>query len=246
MSDQSKIAPTMTEPSSIDATNLQPTVNKESVAQYLLEHPSFLTDNPDLLTQIQVQLQESGVVSLTQIQAAQSREKIKQLKLQLEELVGNARQNELIYKTYADLNIDLAQANSISEIDKSLKKHLVGSLQLESAHIVLLDSESESAHQLSEIQHRSIFDKKLARQAFYFGRVGKIEKEALFPNSKAESVALVLLNEPENPKNKQEKRQSIGLLAIASSDPLHFQPGMDTVLVDYLRKNLNIHINRLL
>ena len=63
----------------------EPAIGKHAVSQYWLEHPSFLIDNPDLLVQIQVQNQENGVVSLTQIQAGQSREKIKQLKAQLEE-----------------------------------------------------------------------------------------------------------------------------------------------------------------
>lgn len=248
MTDKSNAKPTMGEPSSqdLDLDNLLTAVDKDSMTDYLLEHPSFLLENPDLLVEIQVQLQESGAVSLTQIQASQAREKIKQLNFQLEELVSNARQNEIIYKTYADLNLDLAKAKSISDIDISLKQHLVDGLGLESAHVVLLDSDGESVHKLSEIQHRSIFDKKLAREPFYFGRIGKIEKEALFPSSQAASVALVLLNEPENPDNKQAKRKAIGLTAIASRDPMHFQPNMDTVLVDYLRKNLNFHINRLL
>jgi uncharacterized protein YigA (DUF484 family) len=218
-------------------------LNKESVANYLLENPSFLIDNPDLLVQIQVHLQENGVVSLTQIQASQSREKIRQLKAQLEEMVTNARQNELIYKTYAELNFELARSSSVSELESNLNKHLVNTLGLESAHIVLLNSEDKEQQLLSEIQQRSLFDKKLARQPFYFGRIGNIDKEALFPKLKAESVALILLTENED---GHKKASPIGLLAISSKDPLHFQPDIDTVLVEYLRKNINFHLNRLL
>jgi uncharacterized protein YigA (DUF484 family) len=114
----------------------------------------------------------------------------------------------------------------------------------------LLDTDDADQQPLSEIQQRSLFDKKLARQPFYFGRVGSIEKEALFPKAKAESVALVLLSDVDplqstSSQNAQSKPKSIGLLAIASKDPLHFEPEMDTVLVDYLRKNLNFHLSRL-
>lgn len=246
MSDNSNAKPAAAESQRESGDDLLRAVNKDSVANYLLENPSFLLENPELLVEIQVQLQEKGAVSLTQIQASQAREKIKQLKSQLEGLVTNARQNEIIYTTYADLNLDLAQANSMSDIDASLKQHLVDGLGLESAHVVLLNNSGESAHELSEIQQRSIFDKKLARQPFYFGRIGKIEKEALFPNSEAASVALVLLNQAETTNNKTTKPKPAGLIAIASKEPLHFQPDMDTVLVDYLRKNLNFHISRLL
>lgn len=223
-----------------DSAKSNDTVSKESVAKYLLAHPSFLIDNPDLLVQIQVQLQDNGVVSLTQIQAAQSRDKIKQLKSQLEGLVSNARKNELIYKTYAELNLDLAKATSIADLETSLQAHLVTTLGLESVRIVLLDNKDEAP--LSEIQQRSLFDKKLAKQPFYFGRLANIEKEALFPKAKAESVALVRLNDNQE---TQGKSAPLGLLVISSKDSLHFQPDMDTVLVDYLRKNLNHHLGRL-
>ncbi|MFT6267496.1 MAG: hypothetical protein ACJAVV_000294 [Alphaproteobacteria bacterium] len=252
MTDQSNAKPSSPEAPAQDVVIVPPVANKELVAKYLLANPSFLIDNPDLLAQIQVQLQENGVVSLTQIQASQAREKIKLLKSQLEELVTNARLNEIIYKTYAELNLDLAKASCFTELEACLTKHLVGTLRLESARIVLLNDENSNQQPLSEIQQRSLFDKKLARQPFYFGRVGSIEKGALFPKAKAESVALVLLSESLPAQNTasnnavaQSKPPTIGLLAIASKDPLHFQPEMDTVLVDYLRKNLNFHLSRL-
>lgn len=225
-----------------DVDNLPPAVNRESVAKYLLEHPSFLIDNPDLLIQLQVNLQENGVVSLTEIQASQSREKIKQLKSQLDSIVDTARKNELIYTTYAELNLDMAKASSLSELNQTVKQHLVKTLDLESSEIMLLkDSELGKGHIFSEIQHRSIFDKKLANQPYYFGRVGKVEKEALFPNSEAGSVALVLISDESSDVSKP-----LGLLAIASKNQFHFQPDMDVILVDFLRKNLNYHVNKLL
>lgn len=226
-----------------DATSQESIVSKELVAKYLLANPSFLTDNPDLLIQIQVQLQQNGVVSLTQLQSSQSREKIQQLKSQLEQIIGNARQNEFIYNTYAQLNLALAKARSYAELQSCLSTHLVGTLGLEAAQLVLLEGSDEQSSAMSEIQQRSIFDKKLARGHFYFGRVGSIEKSALFPSATAESVALVLVNDVED--SDTQKPSNKGLLAIASKDPLHFQPEMDTVLLNYLRQNLNVHINRL-
>ncbi|MFT4653472.1 MAG: hypothetical protein ACI82S_001118 [Patiriisocius sp.] len=252
MTDQSNAESSSPQSSLQDIDGMVSVTNKDMVAKYLLANPTFLTDNSDLLVQIQVHLQENGVVSLTQIQATQAREKIKQLKSRLEEMVTNARQNEIIYTTYAELNLDLAKATCFSELDASLNKHLVGTLGLEAVRIVLLNDEDTQQQPLSEIQQRSLFDKKLARQPFYFGRVGTIEKSALFPKAKAESVALVLLSESQTMQHAQSnsvcaqsKQPTIGLLAIASKDPLHFQPDMDTVLVDYLRKNLNFHVNRL-
>lgn len=230
------------------ATAEKPPITKEQVAKYLLANPRLLIDNPDLLTQIQVQLQQIGAVSLTQIQSAQSREKIQQLKSQVDDMVKNARKNEFIYKTYAQLNLAIASTQHYNELQDCIERHLVGILGLEATQIMVLDEANTNASALSEIQQHAIFEKKLAKNYFYFGRISNLEKAALFPNAQAESVALVLLTPPQddgehNPCAK--KTVTKGLLAIASKDPLHFEPGIDTVLLDYLRQNLNIHLNRL-
>jgi uncharacterized protein YigA (DUF484 family) len=225
----------------IDTTESQSTADlkstmSEDVANYLREHPQFLVENRELLLDIQVLLSTAGVVSLTQIQSEQYREKIKQLKTQLESLVGNARKNEDIYKAYAQLNIDVAQTTDFESLMQALSKGLVKVLGLEKLQLVLLNSELMPSNiVLSEIQQHSIFDKKLAKTNFYLGRLGKLEREALFPDAQAESVALVKLGE----------NKAFGLLAIASKDPLHFTPEMDTMLIDFLRINLNLHIPKL-
>lgn len=227
-------------PQNIDVDNIPPRVSKQSVGEYLLSNPSFLIENPDLLLQLQLTLKENGVVSLTEIQTSQYREKIKQLKSQLDGLLETARKNELIYTTYAQLNLDMAKANSLTELHSTIQHHFVNSLDLETSQLLLLeDSELGSACKFSEIQHHSIFDKKLAKQPYYFGRVGKLDKEAIFPDYRAGSVALVLIRNETTDK-------PLGLLAISSKNESHFYPEMDTVLVEFLRKNLDFHVTRLL
>lgn len=225
-----------TQPS--DAKAKAHSISKEEVSDYLLKNPGFLIDSPDLLIQLQVNLQTNGVVSLSEIQALQAREKIKQLKLKLDGLLDTARKNEFIYTSYAELNLEMAKCNSLPELEQCLTKHLKSVLGLESMQLILLhDSALGPAHEFSEIQHRSIFDKKLGRLPYYFGRLGTVDKEALFPNAKAASVALIKLD------YGVEATQA--LLAIASDNAEHFQPNMDTVLVDFLRKNLNFQLGRL-
>lgn len=212
-------------------------VNEESVSKYLLNHPSFLIEHSDLLLEIQVALQENGVVSLTQIQTEQYREKIKQLKAQLEKLVTNARTNEFIYKTYAHLNLELAKINSFDEINILLEEYLLDRLGLEALNLVILSADNcNNKPLLSEIQRHSMFEKKLSSSPFYFGRLGKLEKETLFPNNEASSVAVIQIGD----------NTPIGLLVISSKNAMHFNPKMDTMLLEFLRQALNYHIPRLL
>lgn len=221
--------------------NNKKAVNRDSVSEYLLKNPSFLIDNPDLLIQLQLNLQENGVVSLSEIQASQSRAKIKKLDGQLSALKQTAQTNQLIYSTYAELNLDLAKAGSLEELEQAIKTRLVEQLGLETAKLIILSESSlETEKALSEIQQRSIFDKKFAKQAYFFGRISNLDKEALFTDASAASVALVRLNDVEAP------HADIGLLAVSSSDAQHFHPDMDTVLIEFLRNALNFHIARLM
>ena len=219
----------------------------EDVASFLRNRPDFLVKNRELLIDIQVLLSEKGVVSLTQIQSEQYREKIKHLKSQLDKLVSHARKNEEIYKAYAQLNINIAQTTTFDELIDSLNYGLIKQLGLEKLQLIIIDTSvlfsgdpSTSPGvgtdiSLSEIQQHSIFDKKLAKTPFYLGRLGKLERQALFPEAQAESVALI----------KLEQQKVYGLLAVASKDPMHFSPEMDTMLLEFLRQNLSLHIPKL-
>lgn len=219
-----------------DVDNLPNAVNIESVSQYLRENPMFLVENPEVLMDIQVTLSENGVVSLTQIQTEQYREKVRQLKTQLDSLVNTARQNEHIYTSYAQLNIRLSQVNSLTKLRTVLEEYLLDALNLEAVKLILLDTKNSETVELSEIQQHAIFDKKLAKSPFYLGRLGKLEKQALFADHEANSVALIQICD--NP--------TIGLLAVSSVNAMHFNPKMDTMLLDFLRQALEIHIPRIL
>lgn len=70
----------------------------------------------------------------------------------------------------------------------------------------------------------------LKRRTFFFGRLSQHERQLLFADSSAESVALMLLDD----------NQEIGILGISSSDPSHFTPDMDTLLLQQLQQVLNI------
>lgn len=210
-------------------------LSAESVAKYLNNNPSFLIENPDLLLEMQVALQDNGVVSLTQIQIEQYREKIKQLKSQLDQLIHNAVSNERIYTNYAKLNIEIARVNTVDKLILKLQEYLIDGLGLEDINLLLLKPQEGQEALLSEIQHHALFEKKLSKTPFYLGRLGKIEKETLFPNASANSVALIRIGDEE----------TLGLLAIASSKATHFGPNMDTMLLDFLRLSLNFHVQRL-
>ncbi|MFC4701099.1 DUF484 family protein [Glaciecola siphonariae] len=212
-------------------------LSTQAVAEYLRAHPDFFLDCPDVLADLHVHHQSKGVVSLTQLQSEQYRDKIKSLKKQLEKLISNAKRNETIYTTYAKLNYEIVQCESFESLEALMSKELCESLGLSHAHIYPFMVDKLPASKLMpEIQQRGLVEKKLNRSDYYFGRLGLNEKQLLFPGEVAESVALTTIG----------KNKPIALLAIASANPLHFTPDMDTTLLNYLRDFLSFHLPKLL
>jgi hypothetical protein len=212
-------------------------LSSEGVSDYLREHPDFFLNYPDVLAELHVHHQSRGVVSLTQLQSEQYRDKIKSLQKQLEKLLSNAKRNETIYHTYAKLNLAIVQCGSFEQLEQVLCNDLCSSLDLTHAHLYPFMSDKIPTDKLMpEIQQRSLVEKKLNRSDYYFGRLGLNEKQLLFPGEVAESVALMTIGQT----------KPIALLAIASDNALHFAPDMDTTLLSYLRDFLSFHLPKLL
>jgi uncharacterized protein YigA (DUF484 family) len=218
-----------------DASAVQ--ISEKDVADYLQQHPDFFLSCPDVLADLHVHHQNKGVVSLTQLQSEQYRDKIKALKKQLQKLLDNAKRNETIYTTYAKLNLAIVQCESFGQLQEVLNSELCESLGLTHAHVYPFVSDKLPAQMvMPEIQQRSLVEKKLNRSHYYFGRLGQNEKQLLFPGEVAESVALMTIGES----------KPVALLAIASDNALHFTPDMDTTLLSYLRDFLSFHLPKLL
>ena len=82
-------------------------------------------------------------------------------------------------------------------------------------------------------QLESLLGQRLPGQDYYFGRLSQSEKQALFGHDVlVNSVALMRLGD-------------LGVLAFASSDPSHFSPHNDTLLLGQLGRLLQLRLPEL-
>jgi uncharacterized protein YigA (DUF484 family) len=205
-----------------DTSGLSP----EDVRAFLLENPEFFAQYPDLLEKIKLPHEHKGSVSLVEIQSEQLRKKVRQLNYKLTQLVTIAKQNEKIYRVYTDLNVQLLRCESVAEVQFTLEDVLQERLQLSSAVI----KSFKGPHAIPELQRRLFTEKRFKNTNFFFGRLSQHERQLLFSESPAESVALMLLGD----------NRDLGILGISSSDASHFTPDMDTLLLQQLQQVLNI------
>lgn len=201
-------------------------VSERDVRQYLLSNPDFFVNHPDILEHITVPHGDKGSVSLVERQSEQLRKKLRHLTFKLNQLISVAKQNEKIYRVYTDLNVQLLRCESVAEVQFTLEDVLQERLSLASAVI----KSFKGPHAVPEIQKRLFTEKRFKQDTFFFGRLSQHERELLFDDSPAESVALILLGD----------NRDLGILAISSDNASHFTPDMDTLLLKQLQQVLNI------
>ncbi|MFQ3235177.1 MAG: hypothetical protein ACI9C4_000731 [Paraglaciecola sp.] len=202
------------------------------VTKYLLTHPDFFATHPHLLEQLQIPHIHKGTVSLVERQSEQLRHKADQLSNKLSQLIAIAKKNEEIYHIYADLNLRILRCTEVSTVQTIIAEVMQEQLNLSSVAL----RPYKGAFALPEIQRKLFFEKRFKENTFFFGRLSEHEKKLLFNDHTAESVALLSLG----------ARGELGILAIGSKDPGHFNPDMDTLLITQLQQFLNILLPKLL
>ena len=201
-------------------------VTAEQVCQYLVENPDFFIQHPSILEALQIPHVQKGSVSLVELQSEQLRKKVRLLNYKLSQLISIAKQNEKIYRAYADLNLRLLTSKNVSDILLKLQETLQEELGLASVELKLF----KGANALPELQQRLFLEKRFKQGPYFFGRLSEHEKQLMFGKDVAESATLILLGD----------RRDIGILAVGSRNADHFTPDMDTLLLNQLREVLNV------
>ena len=207
-------------------------IDAEQVAAYLLENPEFFTQFPQVIEKINIPHVHKGSVSLVELQSEQLRKKVRSLTHKLNQLISIAKQNEAIYRVYADLNLRILKCTNLDDLKFVLEEVIQENLQLASVTL----KPFKGAHALPEIQRRLFIEKRFKRHKFFFGRLSDHERKLLFADQDANSVALLLIGD----------LGELGILAIGSKDPGHFNPDMDTLLITQLQQFLGILLPKML
>lgn len=207
-------------------------LSASDIPAYLLAHPEFFVKNAHLLENLEVPHAHKGSVSLVELQSEQLRKKVRLLNYKLSQLISIAKQNEQIYRVYADLNLRILACTTLEELEYVLTEVMQERLQLESVVI----KPFVGAHAFPEIQRRLFVEKRFKLDKFFFGRLSEHERKLLFPEQQANSVALLLLGDS----------GELGMLAISSKDSSHFNPEMDTLLITQLQQFLSILFPKLM
>lgn len=213
-------------------------LDEAAVLEYLTRYPEFFQRHTVVLDCIRITHERKGSVSLVERQLERQRERIEQLEQEITELMGIASENERIFRIYADLYGELYSCQTVFEVNAVMNKAFVQRLRLTGLRLWLNPktfrlSGSEARFVAEGKQLEQLLNQRLPGQDYYFGRLTQSEKQMLFGHDVlVNSVVMMRLGD-------------LGMLAFASSDPGHFTPHNDTLLLVQLGRLLQLRLPEL-
>jgi len=212
----------------------------EVVRSYLLEHPDFLSDHPEILESLQLSHDSGHATSLIERQVAQLRAANEELKHEMSRMLQIASENEQLMSRLHRLTLDLMSIGSRSEFFTRLGHSLLNDFNADILQICLFDPQAAQAAGADVLAVAADdpalepFRAHLDKGRVFCGRLAEGKLDFLF-GSKArwvQSTALIPLGE----------HGSDGMMAIGSSDPSRFYPGMGTLFLDLLADVISARI----
>ena len=201
----------------------------EIVAKYLSKYPDFLVRHPEVLDAIQLPHDSGNAVSLIEKQVERLREQNGKLSKQLNQLVSVATENEQLMSRLHHLTLELMVIEDLGLFFDRLSQALKSEFSADILNVSLIDRQI-NVHEDTPVYlirrddpELQQFQSQLDKNETSCGRLSDEKLEYLFRSRSpwVQSTALVPLGED-------------GLMAIGSSDPARFYPGMGTLFLDLL------------
>lgn len=213
-------------------TELKPQLKPQEVADYLEQHPDFFTGKDDLLLKLTLPHRRGEAVSLVERQIALLREGNVDYRHRLACLSETAKDNERLFERMRKLVLMLLESRDLEQLLETIADSLSHEFNIE-LHSLILFSEKPMNLPV-RIEHLDVatraLGKLLEKSKPECGQFEDEELGFLFPEQEKGigSVAVIpliySLNEP----------QQLGVLALASKDPEHFQEGVGSLFTGYI------------
>jgi uncharacterized protein YigA (DUF484 family) len=204
-------------------------LDADDVAQFLTDHPDFLARHPEVLDRLELPHESGEAVSLIERQVEQLRSRNDKLSGQLNQLVKVASDNEKLMVRLHSFTLELMTIGDISAFFDRLAEVLQDEFEADVLNISLYDREIQGGDRTPifkvDVDSAELepLREQLDRKESSCGRLNRNKLDTLF-RSRAQwvqSTALVPIGDK-------------GFLAIGSSDPARFYPGMGTLFLDLL------------
>lgn len=212
---------------------------QRAIKKYLLKHPEYFVQHPELMAEIEVIDTQGELTDLTTHQLRTLQKDNRQLKVQMAQLIKNAQQSESMMNRLFDL---LTELSVVKETD-----FLVAFVGFVSEHFptdYFKLMVSEGLVELPEHQHIEALNAQHMTQFAGFqvkseplsGRLKKEKIQSVFKDAEDIMSAIVL---------PVGNKAGYGLLAFASTDEEKFHPNSSSDLLQKLAQILSAYFSKI-
>ena len=209
----------------------------ESVSSFLLKHPDFFVEHPEVLRQIQVPHISGDAVSLVEKQVLLLREKHEMTQKRLQELVEIARQNEELARRMHMLALTLMEAAEPEAIFKALYDNLKINFRVDHVAVRLfaepafINTQAGIEFAGVDVPEMSLFKPMIEKRKPLSGRL-KSQQQAFLFGVEGDDIASAVIV-------PLYGKGWTGVLAIGSKDSNHFTESMGVELLANLGEILS-------
>ena len=204
---------------------------EDIVSKFLRQNPDFLEREPELLKYLELSHASGPAVSLIEKQVQYLRGQNETLEQQLNQLIQVASDNEKLMFRLHELTLELMSIGDLPTFFDRLSDAFLSEFNADILNITLFDLKIEAGpktplfHVNRDDPELKQFQVQIEKGVSVCGRLNRNKRDHLF-GSRAQwvqSTAWVPMGND-------------GMLAIGSSDPARFYPGMGTLFLDLLAR----------
>ena len=228
-------------------------LDDETVAAYLKEHPEFFINHAELLLHLEIPHESGKAISLLERQVAVFRDKQEQLEGRFQDFLSNARVNDNLFEKTRLVILDLLQCSSLKVLTETIAKRIRTDFDANISELAFIRDEADlqhpALHSISTETVGNILGEGFEKQRTWCGRLSPEQQSRLFSepcsgnSGSMISAAIVPLHLPEDAELL--KRYGQPLLLIGSTEQHHFNSSLDTLFLDFIGEVLSAHLQNL-
>ncbi len=226
----------MTQPSEPSNIPVLTALTDEQVSEYLRSHPDFWSDKLELLAEIKLPHDAGGqTVSLIERQVAVLRKRNVEVRHRLNQLIENARKNDVLFEKTKRLTLSLLSTQQLDDCLDALFFGLQHEFDIHFSQVLIISEMAQNisvpANKQARLVEQSQVDEYLPKiiknRRAICGQLDKSEKDFIFGSKASEigSTAIAPL---------YFENQTIGAIAIANRDPDFYRSSMNTLFLNYI------------
>lgn len=218
----------MSEEQQIDTT-------EQLVRDFLQDNPTFLDKNPDILESLTLPHNAGNAVSLVERQVGVMRDRNKEMRNRLDNMLETAHDNDLLFEKTKRLVLNLLEAKNLPALIEALYDSLGKDYAIDFYSLTLLGEDKQLPTTMARIASLEKANEKvgtlLSSNRAVCGVLREDEMIFLFGEKGLQvgSVAAVPLR----------FNNLYGILAVGNSDPNFYKSSMGTLFLSYIAEVLN-------